>query len=218
MPRPLVLVHGYSSKAQVFHPVRDALAAAEGGIPIADINICNYISLNNDITIKDIAEGFDRALADHPIFRDESIEFDAIVHSTGMLVLRAWLVNYGADLVTNRRLRRLKHLVGLAPATWGSPQAHKGRTWLGALVKGSKNPLGPDFLNAGDEVLRGLELGSRFTWDLACWDLVGERPFYDKGTDTPYVAVFIGNEPYHGLPAVANDPGTDGTVRWKDAR
>jgi hypothetical protein len=102
---------------------------------------------------------------------------------------------------------------GLAPATWGSPQAHKGRTWLGALVKGGKT-LGPDFLNAGDRVLEGLELASPFTWDLAHIDLLGPEPYYDRGADTPYVAVFIGNTPYDGVASVANDPGTDGTVRW----
>lgn len=213
MPLPLVLVHGYSADAKAFHPVRDALGAAGTGIKIADINICNYISLNNEISIKDIAEGFDRALANHPLLKDENQEFDAIVHSTGMLVVRAWLINYGDDLKLNKRLKRLKHLIGMAPATWGSPQAHKGRTWLGALVKGNKE-FGPDFLNAGNEVLRGLELGSRFTWELACSDLVGTKPFYGKGGDTPYVAVFIGNHPYEGVASVANDPGTDGTVRW----
>lgn len=211
MPRPLVLVHGYSSEAKAFHPVRDALAAT--GTSVTDINICNYISLNNEITIKDIAEGFDRALSNHPLLKNEIQEFDAIVHSTGMLVVRAWLINYGGDVASNKRLKRLKHLIGMAPATWGSPQAHKGRTWLGALVKGNKTP-GPDFLNAGNEVLRGLELGSSFTWELACWDLVGEKPFYGRGADTPYVAVFIGNQPYEGIASVANDPGTDGTVRW----
>jgi hypothetical protein len=108
----------------------------------------------------------------------------------------------------------LKHLIGLAPATWGSPQAHKGRTWLGALIKGDKDFFGPDFLNAGDRVLEGLELGSSFTWDLAHLDLLGKEPYYDKGRDTPFVAIFIGNEPYSGLDAVANDPGGDGTVRW----
>ncbi|HEY6348895.1 MAG TPA: hypothetical protein VI636_05735 [Candidatus Angelobacter sp.] len=211
MPRPLVLVHGYSADAQAFHPVRNALAAT--GIPTIEINVCNYVSLNNEITIKDIAEGFDRALANHPLLKDEAQDFDAIVHSTGMLVVRAWLVNYGDDVGTNKRLKRLKHLVGLAPATWGSPQAHKGRTWLGSLVKGNKK-FGPDFLNAGDQVLRGLELGSSFTWELACWDLIGEKPFYGRGADTPYVAIFIGNRPYDGISSVANDPGTDGTVRW----
>ena len=133
-----------------------------------------------------------------------------------MLVLRSWLTNAGLRPEENHRLKRVKHLVGLAPATWGSPQAHKGRTWLGALVKGNRK-VGPDFLNAGDKVLEGLELGSAFTWDLAHADLLGPAPYYDNTPDTPYVAVFIGNTPYDGLPSVANDPGTDGTVRWAGA-
>ena len=178
-----------------------------------DLDICTYVSLNNEITIKDIAEGLDRAFRNHPRLKDETQEFDAIVHSTGMLVIRSWLTNYSVLVSENARLKRLKHLIGLAPATWGSPQAHKGRTWLGALVKGNRE-LGPDFMNAGDRVLDGLELGSWFTWNLAHKDLLGPKAYYCKGPDTPFVCVFIGNKPYSGLSSVANDPGTDGTVRW----
>ena len=210
MARPVVLIHGYSAEGRDFETLKQALVSR--GIESKDIAICNYVSLNNEVTIKDIAEGLDRAFRMHQVFGNDTQEFDAIVHSTGMLVLRAWLVNAGAP-ATNPRLKRLKHLIGLAPATWGSPQAHKGRTWLGALVKGNRQ-LGPDFLNAGDRVLEGLELGSKFTWDLAHQDLLGPEPFYDNGPDTPYVTVFIGNTPYDGLASVANDPGTDGTVRW----
>ncbi|MBV9301623.1 MAG: hypothetical protein JOY62_01260 [Acidobacteriaceae bacterium] len=211
MARPLLLIHGYSADGTAFYPLRDALEAR--GVSSTDIDICSYISLNNEITIKDIAEGLDRAFRSHPILKNEDQEFDAIVHSTGMLVTRAWLTNYPATAGANKRLKRLKHLIGVAPATWGSPQAHKGRTWLGAMVKGNRQ-LGPDFLNAGDQVLDGLELGSRFTWELAHADLLADRPYYDKGTDTPFVAVFIGNRGYDGIASVANDPGTDGTVRW----
>jgi hypothetical protein len=214
MPRPLVLIHGYSDEGQAFFPLRDALRSRKD-LELVDINICSYVTLNNEITIKDIAEGLERAFRNHPMLNETpEFEFDAIVHSTGMLVIRSWLTNNGIKASVNNRLKRLKHLIGLAPATWGSPQAHKGRTWLGALVKGDKNPLGPDFLNAGDRVLEGLELGSSFTWDLAHLDLLGKEPFYDKGTGTPFVAAFIGNRPYEGLESVANDPGTDGTVRW----
>ena len=210
MSRPLLLIHGYSATGLDFAPLCTALQGK--GIQAVDLNIGNYVSLNNEITIKDIAEGLDRAFRMHSALNSAQ-EFDAIVHSTGMLVVRSWLTNYGAAGGSNDRLKKLKHLVGVAPATWGSPQAHKGRTWLGALVKGSKTP-GPDFMNAGDEVLDGLELGSSFTWDLALSDLVGPVPYYGKGADTPYVSVFIGNTPYEGLSSVANDPGTDGTVRW----
>jgi hypothetical protein len=211
MVRPLVLIHGYSAEGKAFEPLAEALRRKN--IEAADINICSYVSLNNEISIKDIAEGLDRAYRNHDLLKNEDQEFDAIVHSTGMLVLRSWLTNYAAAVGVNPRLKRLKHLIGLAPATWGSPQAHKGRTWLGALVKGNRE-LGPDFLNAGDRVLEGLELGSAFTWYLAHADLLGPKPYYDKGTDTPFVTVFIGNHPYDGLSSVANDPGTDGTVRW----
>jgi len=211
MPRPLVLIHGYSADGDDFVPLRSALSKQH--VAASDIHICNYVSLNNEITIKDIAEGLERALRNHPVLQDENQDFDAIVHSTGMLVLRAWLTNAKVPASQNTRLQRLKHLIGLAPATWGSPQAHKGRTWLGALVKGDKT-LGPDFLNAGDRVLEGLELASPLTWDLAHIDLLGPEPYYDRGADTPYVAVFIGNTPYDGVASVANDPGTDGTVRW----
>jgi hypothetical protein len=211
MPRPLVLVHGYSASGAAFNQVRAALSAK--GIAATDIDVCTYVSLNNEITIKDLAEGLDRAFRFHPILKNPEQEFDAIVHSTGMLVLRSWLTNYDLPAQNNPRLKRLKHLIGLAPATWGSPQAQKGRSWLGALVKGNKQ-LGPDFLNAGDQILDGLELGSRFTWELAHLDLIREAPYYNLGPDTPYVSVFIGNQPYDGLDSLANDPGTDGTVRW----
>ena len=173
MARPLVLIHGYSAEGKDFEKAQAGAGAARHRVQ--GHRICNYISLNNEVTIKDIAEGLDRAFRMHQVFGNETQEFDAIVHSTGMLVLRAWLVNAGAP-ATNPRLKRLKHLIGLAPATWGSPQAHKGRTWLGALVKGNRH-LGPDFLNAGDRVLEGLELGSKFTWDLAHQDLLGPSPF-----------------------------------------
>lgn len=215
-PRPLILIHGYSADQRAFHPLRDMLRVR--GLDLNFIDICSYISLNNEITIKDIAEGLARAYRYDPHLNAkydmQTCEFDAIVHSTGMLVLRSWLTNYGTgNRSANVRLLRLKHLIGIAPATWGSPQAHKGRTWLGALVKGNRE-LGPDFLNAGDAVLDGLELGSRFTWDLAQIDLLGREPFYGKGTNTPYVGIFVGNAPYSGLSSVANEPGTDGTVRW----
>jgi pimeloyl-ACP methyl ester carboxylesterase len=135
MTRPLVLVHGYSASGAAFDAVRDELRAR--GVAAVDINICTYVSLNNEITIKDLAEGLDRAFRLHPVLKNDQQEFDAIVHSTGMLVLRSCLTNYNLSTQNNPRLQRLKHLIGLAPATWGSPQAQKGRSWLGALVKGA---------------------------------------------------------------------------------
>jgi pimeloyl-ACP methyl ester carboxylesterase len=206
MPRnPIVLIHGYSDDGGAFREWQQILERR--GYDIAMVHACTYRSLTNEVTIKDIAEGFDRALriqaglsADEP--------FDAIVHSTGMLVIRAWLSAYAG------RRERLKHLIGLAPATFGSPLAHKGRSWLGALFKGNRH-LGPDFLEAGDKVLDGLELASRFSWDLAHLDLLGDETFYGPTRRTPYVFIFCGIESYGGLrQLVEGEPGSDGTVRW----
>src|SRR6185503_15125352 len=113
------------------------------GNEVQDVNVLTYESLTNEVTIKDLGEGFDRALRFHPKLRSEEQPFDVIVHSTGMLVLRAWLV------AKPERRRRVKHILGFAPATFGSPLAHKGRSWMGALFKGNKD-LGPDFLEAGN--------------------------------------------------------------------
>jgi hypothetical protein len=199
----LLLIHGYSDSGASFL----AWKARFRDYNIVVINIANYISLTNEVTIKDLAEGLDRALAAYGIPATES--FDAIVHSTGMLVIRAWLTTNPA------RRRRLKHLIGLAPATNGSPLAHKGRSWLGAIVKGNKD-LGPDFLNAGDKILDGLELASRFTWDLAHTDMFGTDVYYDNDDLTPYVFIFCGVERYGWFADLASDPGpgSDGTVRW----
>jgi hypothetical protein len=210
-----LLIHGYSSNGAEFLPWKQALA--EANIGSTEIAVGNYVTLNNEVTIKDLGEAFDRALHLTQFSTQipgDTWTFDAIVHSTGMLVLRQWLTSdpYPPG-DTRSRIRRLKHLVGLAPATFGSPQAKKGRSWLGALVKGNRQ-LGPDFLNAGDEVLDGLELASKYTWDLALKDMISDPPFYDKGPASPYVAVFIGNTPYTGIAAISNSPGCDGTVRW----
>lgn len=202
--RPLVLIHGYSDKGNSFEEWINKLN--ERGYDRRNIHVCSYETLTNEVTIQDIAEGFDRALRDRVGLNNDE-EFDAIVHSTGMLVIRSWLSAYA------KRRSRLKHLIGLAPASFGSPLAHKGKSWLGGVFKGNKE-FGPDFLEAGTRVLDGLELGSRFTWDLAQRDLVGEKPFYGPNNDTPYVFIFCGTQAYSGIRKLIHEPGTDGTVRW----
>lgn len=201
--RPIVLIHGYSDKGESFRAWVDKLT--ERGCNRRNIHVCSYETLTNEVTIPDIAEGFDRALRERIGLKDDE-QFDAIVHSTGMLVLRSWLAVY------SKRRDRLKHLIALAPATFGSPLAHKGRSWFGGVFKGRKE-LGPDFLEAGDRVLDALELGSRFTWDLAEKDLFGALPYYGAHGDTPYVYIFCGTEGYGGIRKLISDPGTDGTVR-----
>ena len=58
--RPVILIHGYSDKGQSFDPWKQALVGR--GANVVPINICTYITLNNEITISNIGEGLDRAL------------------------------------------------------------------------------------------------------------------------------------------------------------
>ena len=225
MSIPLVFIHGYSDSAEGFKQWRDVLTKKRNLEP-SRVHLINYISLANEVGIGDIAEGLDLALAkDAGIQADEP--FDAIVHSTGMLVIRAWLTRYASldsKAKDDARIKRLRHLVAIAPATNGSPVAHKGRSWLGALVKGSKD-FGPDFLESGHQILSALELGSSFTWNLAEKDMFGTNndARFMAGEDTPYVFTFCGDS---GLGAVADlatgavgtkIQGSDGVVRWAGA-
>jgi hypothetical protein len=111
MPRPLLLIHGYSADGLDFTNLYWALVDRK--IEVKLLNVGNYISLNNEITIEDIAEGMQRAIDLSELNTSE--EFDAIVHSTGMLVVRAWLAHQKIAPGKNQRLKQLKHLIGLAP-------------------------------------------------------------------------------------------------------
>lgn len=217
MRRPIVLVHGYSDEGESFRTWESVLTA--NGYEAEHVHLGHYVSLSNDVSIKDIAEGFDRALRTSPLLGGGE-PFDAIVHSTGMLVVREWLAGTsgaaGSPDIARERQGRLRHLIGLAPATFGSPMAHKGRSWLGAMFKGRK-ALGPDFLEAGDQVLSGLELASAYTWDLAHRDFLAASPVYDTSSRTPYAFVFMGLDDYGFLKRAITEPGTDGTVRWAGA-
>lgn len=207
MANPLVLVHGYGSSGAAFSKWKDAFLAA--GRKVEEISIGSYVTLNNEVTVDDIANGFQHALHSKGI---DSKPFDAVVHSTGMLVMRSWLTASNVD--TSRR-GLLKHLVALAPATFGSPIAAKGRSLLGRIFMGNRE-LGPDFLESGNLVLSNLELGSEYTWTLAHKDLIDTK-LYGPDNDTPYVFVFDGTNDYGKLAEIflpGDQKGSDGVVRW----
>src|SRR5271170_84703 len=204
---PLILLHGYGSDGEAFSTFRDVLQ--KSGRAVTDIYIGNYVTLNNEITVDDIAEGFNHSLRVNGLIGKP---FDAIVHSTGMLVMRAWLTASNA-LVSRKGL--LKRLIALAPATFGSPIAAKGRSLLGRIFEGNRK-IGPDFLNSGNLVLSNLELGSKYTWKLAHKDMIDDQ-FYGPDESTPYVFVFDGTSDYGKLAEIfdaEDQKGSDGVVRW----
>lgn len=133
---------------------------------------------------------------------------DAIVHSTGGLVIRDWMSRMPVGRVP------VKHLVMLAPANFGSPLAHKGRSFIGRVFKGYDNSEG--VFQTGARILRGLELASPYSWNLALRDRFGQRAsMYGRGG--VLCTVLVGNRGYDGIRAIANEDGSDGTVRISTA-
>lgn len=61
-PNPVVFVHGYSDKGASWAAWRDILRRRLA-LDNTDMRTCTYVSLNNEVTIKDLAEAFDRALS-----------------------------------------------------------------------------------------------------------------------------------------------------------
>jgi pimeloyl-ACP methyl ester carboxylesterase len=195
----LVILHGWSDEAKRFNKLATHIAGAGISAPIQHIRLGDYVTMDDHVTFDDLAEAMDRAWSAE-VRPHEPV--DLIAHSTGALVTRHWL----------RRKRSgpawpIRRFVQLAPANFGSPLAHTGRTVLGRVGKGWA--LNKPF-ETGTELLHGLEIGSDFTLELAKADrLSGPSPFQK---DRILSTVLVGNTGYSGIPSLANRHGGDGTV------
>lgn len=205
--RPLVILHGWSDDGHSFDALARHLTPRLTGFDIELVSIADYLSMHDDVRFDDLQAAMERAWSERGLPRSAH-SVDAIVHSTGGLVIRDWLQrNFAVDKSP------IKHLVMLAPANFGSPLAHKGRSFLGRTAKGffSRQPNQPLF-NTGSHILEGLELASPYSWDLAMTDRFGSG----KGRYAPgrvLCTVLMGNSGYGGIRAIANEVGGDGTVR-----
>ncbi|MDO3377334.1 esterase/lipase family protein [Geoalkalibacter halelectricus] len=205
----LVIIHGWSDEYGSFKPLarRLAQAAPAGlGAQVAEIHLGDYISLDDQVRYDDLVEAMQKAWHDREL-PSAPRSVDAVVHSTGGLVIRDWLTRFYQP-----ETAPIHRLLMLAPANFGSPLAHTGHSMIGRAVKGWK---GTRLFETGVQILKGLELASPYSWQLAERDLFGDRHFYGPGRIL--CTVLTGNTGYRGISAVANRPGTDGTVRVSSA-
>jgi hypothetical protein len=163
------LIHGWSvtetTTYQALH-----LRLAEHGFDLKHIYLGRYVSLDNDVEIKDIAHAMHRALTDHLGKSAWSGPIHMITHSTGALVVKQWLANhYVGDPATKRPL---KNLIFLAGPHFGSRLAHHGRSMMSqAFVTVGES---------GKQILNSLELGSQFGWQ-ANGELLTDKNWLKQG-------------------------------------
>lgn len=202
---PLVIIHGWSDEAGSFAPLGQRIAA-ELGVAPTEIQLGDWISMNDDVTIPDVAAALNMAWSHYGLPNDPR-SVDLIVHSTGALVVREWMTRYHTP-----RTAPIHRLLMLAPANFGSPLAHKGHSFIGRAIKGWGEP----GFQTGAQILKALELGSPYTYDLATKDLFGvPDPWY--GVGKILCTVLVGDVGYKGIASIANEDGSDGTVRISTA-
>lgn len=200
--RPLLILHGWSGTPQSLRPLSSFLK--RHGFTVVDIWLADYLSMNDEITIQDLGQAMGRALKSKRI-PEKRHSFDVIVHSTGGLVVRQYLIHHFFGRPEKCPIR---HLVMLAPANFGSPLAHIGKSMIGRLRLGWK---WDHFLQTGTRVLEGLELASPTSWTMAEQDLFSATNGIFK-QEHVYTTILIGTDMYEGLAGSFHRNGSDGTV------
>lgn len=209
MADPVLLVHGYGSEAGTSGS-RRSVETIYGGLPrwledqgqiVAEVDLGRYVSLDDGIGLNDISRALDAAIADHDALR--SGHFNAIVHSTGALVVRNWLRMFCPN---STRLRNLVHLAG---ANFGSGWAHIGQ---GQLVRWGREVF--QGTEVGALVLDALELGSSDTIDLHLHHALSRKPIWKLGVREFQI---IGTQSYTEWFLIPirypKEDGADGVVR-----
>jgi hypothetical protein len=202
----VVIIHGWSDTSRSFERLGQHLVD-DGSVPgVTHVRLGDYVSLDDDVTFDDLARALQTAWKKEGL-PTTARSVDVVVHSTGGLIIRHWMTSFFKPS-TNP----IKRLLMLAPANFGSPLAHKGRSFIGRVVKGFKSDRR---FHTGTHLLKGLELASPFSWDLAEVDRFGSDTWYGPGR--VLCTVLVGTSGYTGISAAANENGTDGTVRVSTA-
>lgn len=211
-PGSIVVLHGWSDDSRAFEPLAGRLA--QTGRSVVPLWLGDYLSLDDDVTLPDIAQRLEAVLQEKVAAGLLQLPMDFIVHSTGALVARQWLASHERLRVLSGQPRWLQRLVMLAPANHGSRLAATGKSMVGRLTMGLGN-----WFQTGTQVLSALELGSPFQWGLVLQDVLHEGSLgaagpavYGPEACLPFV--LTGTRGYESLlRRVLNEDGADGVVR-----
>lgn len=205
-----LIIHGWSDSSQSFEPIKKTLVKQKIG-QVADIYFGDYESREDHMTFDDVVDGLNDEMINWGFIDAlgrKKVHLNVIVHSTGGLVIRHWLWRYYFKNGDQLDRCPVKRLIMLAPANFGSPLAHRGKSFIGGLLKG-RWKIG-DLFEVGQKFLHGLELGSPYQWQLAHQDLLLKKPYFNS--EQIQTTILVGIKDYEGLAGMVNKPGTDGTV------
>src|SRR5215471_5930666 len=110
MPAQVAIIHGWSDSSASFGDLRDFLEA--NGYSAHEVWLADYVSMEDDVRIEDAAKGMHQVITSLIASNDLADSFDLIVHSTGGLLARQWIISNYPD---GARCP-VKRLVMLAPA------------------------------------------------------------------------------------------------------
>jgi hypothetical protein len=210
--RPLIMLHGWNDTGDSLDNLARHLRRQLADARIYRVAIGDYLSKDDALRFDDLQAALEQAWTEHGLPRDVA-SVDVIVHSTGGLVIRDWLWRHFSPDASP-----VKHLVMLAPANFGSPLAHIGHSMLGRIANGFfSRQEGQAVFETGARILKGLELASPFTWELALRDRFSDDGIGMYAPGRTLCTVLVGNTGYGGIRSVANEEGGDGTVRISTA-
>jgi len=208
--KPIVLIHGYSAESPASDPT--SIASIYGTLPqrlrasydVVEVDLSRYVSLNDSVSVADIARGLNRALLEqHPALLESG--FHVVIHSTGALVIRTWIRLFSA------KPSPIRNLVYLAGANLGSGWASIGQGQVarwGRFVfeRGAQR---------GVKVLQSLELGSWPTIDLHLSFTRGDSRMVEDYKVQEFIIVGTqADAAWFEFPVrYAHEDGSDGVVR-----
>ncbi|MGH8095073.1 MAG: esterase/lipase family protein [Chthoniobacterales bacterium] len=208
--KPIVLIHGYSSESPTPDPA--SIENIYGDLPqrlrasydVVEVDLSRYVSLNDSVSVADIARALHRALLEqHPALLESG--FHVVIHSTGALVIRTWIRLFSPQPSP------VRNLIYLAGANLGSGWASIGQGQVarwGRFVfeRGAQR---------GVKVLQSLELGSSPTIDLHLFfTRPGSRMLEDYKVQEFIIIGTQADPSWFEFPIrYAHEDGSDGVVR-----
>lgn len=208
--KPIVLIHGYSSESPTSDPT--SISNIYGDLPsrlratydVVEVDLSRYVSLNDSVSIADIARALNRALLEqHPALLKDG--FHVVIHSTGALVIRTWIRLFSP------KPSPVRNLVYLAGANLGSGWASIGQGQVarwGRFVfeRGAQR---------GVKVLQSLELAASPTIDLHLALTSGDSRMREDYQVQEFVIIGTQADPsWFEFPVrYAHEDGSDGVVR-----